>query len=249
MCDFVAGCDGTHGISRQAIPEEVRRIYEKAYPFAWLGILAETPPVAKKIVYVNSPFGFALFSMRSASLSRNYLQVGVEERLEEWPEARIWEELRRRLGGAASIKPGPLRERILTPLHSLVVEPMQFGRLFLAGDAAHVVPPTGAKGLNLAVCDAVVLARALVAYYRRGDEVGLRQYTETCARHVWQAEHFSWWMTLLLHWLEDPFDHQVQRAQLRYLISHEAPQRYLAENYTGLLTSGLYVEWVPIGEG
>ena len=231
--DFVAGCDGSHGVCRAAIPHTVRRVHQRAYPFAWLGILAEAPPASHELIYVNHPRGFALFSMRSPRLSRNYVQVRAEERLEDWPDSRVWEELERRLAGAARVTPGPVLEKSLAPLRSLVVEPMQHGRLFLAGDAAHVVPPTGAKGLNLAVCDVVVLSRALADYYRAGDETGLRSYTEWCLEHVWQAEHFSWWMTQLLHRLDDPFEEGMQRAR-----------RYLAENYTGLHTSLRYTEWV-----
>ncbi len=245
--DFVAGCDGSHGVCRSAIPESARRVYQRAYPFAWLGILAEAPPASHELIYVNHPRGFALFSMRSPRLSRNYLQVAADEPLEDWPDARIWEELERRLDRAAPLLPGPVLEKSLAPLRSLVVEPMQHGRLFLAGDAAHVVPPTGAKGLNLAVCDVVVLGRALVDYYRTGDESGLRTYTQRCLEHVWQAEHFSWWMTHLLHRLDDPFEEGMQGAQLRALRRSEAARRYLAENYTGVHTSLRYVEWVPLG--
>jgi p-hydroxybenzoate 3-monooxygenase len=245
-CDFVAGCDGSHGIARQTLPESVRTVYQRVYPFAWLGILAEAAPASDELIYVRHPRGFALFSMRTPTLSRNYLQVRAEESLDAWPDDHIWEELRRRVDGVASIRPGPVRERSLAVLHSLVVEPMQHGRLFLAGDAAHVVPPTGAKGLNLAVCDVIVLAKALTAYYRNGDEAGLRGYTDTCLQHVWQAEHFSWWMTNLLHLLEDPFEDRLQRAHLRALVRTEAAQRYLAGNYVGLHTSGRYVDQVPL---
>lgn len=245
-CDFVAGCDGSHSLAREAIPPPARTVYQRAYPYAWLGILAETPPASHELIYVHHPRGFALFSMRSPALSRNYLQVGATESLDAWPDDRIWAELALRLGGVATIRPGPVRERTLAVLHSLVVEPMQYGRLFLAGDAAHVVPPTGAKGLNLAVCDVVVLAGALVAYYRRGTEQGLQGYTEACPQHVWQAEHFSWWMTNLLHRLEDPFEDRLQRAHLRALLRSEAARRYLAENYVGLPTSGRYVERLPL---
>ncbi len=244
--DFVAGCDGSHGITRSALPTSVRRMYERAYPFAWLGILAEAPPASHELIYVRHPRGFALFSMRSPTLSRNYLQVRGDESLDAWPDDRIWEELARRLDRTASLTPGPVREKGLTPLRSLVVEPMQYGRLFLAGDAAHVVPPTGAKGLNLAVCDVVVLARALREYYRSADETGLRTYTERCLEHVWQAEYFSWWMTNLLHRLEDPFEEGMQQAQLRVLRRSEAARRYLAENYTGVHTSLRYVDWAPL---
>ncbi len=244
--DFVAGCDGSHGICRSALPDSVRRVHHRAYPFAWLGILAEAPPASHELIYVNHPRGFALFSMRSPKLSRNYVQVRADEPMEDWPDHRIWEELARRLDGAAPLTPGPVLEKSLAPLRSLVVEPMQYGRLFLAGDAAHVVPPTGAKGLNLAVCDVVVLSRALADYYRKGEEAGLRAYTERCLEHVWQAEHFSWWMTQLLHRLDDSFEEGMQRAQLRVLRRSEAARRYLAENYTGVHTSVRYVDWVPL---
>lgn len=244
--DFVAGCDGSHGICRSALPDSVRRVHHRAYPFAWLGILAEAPPASHELIYVNHPRGFALFSMRSPKLSRNYVQVRADEPMEDWPDHRIWEELARRLDGAAPLTPGPVLEKSLAPLRSLVVEPMQYGRLFLAGDAAHVVPPTGAKGLNLAVCDVVVLSRALADYYRKGEEAGLRAYTQRCLEHVWQAEHFSWWMTQLLHRLDDAFEEGMQRAQLRALRRSEAARRYLAENYTGVHTSVRYVDWVPL---
>lgn len=248
-CDFVAGCDGSHSLSREAVPPPARTVYQRAYPSAWLGILAETPPASHELIYVHHPRGFALFSMRSPTLSRNYLQVRADESLDAWPDDRIWAELALRLDGVATIRPGPVRERTLAVLHSLVVEPMQYGRLFLAGDAAHVVPPTGAKGLNLAVCDVVVLADALIAYYRRGDEQGLQGYTAACLQHVWQAEHFSWWMTNLLHRLEDPFEDRLQRAHLRALLRSEAGRRYLAENYVGLHTSGRYVDRLPLAGG
>jgi len=244
--DFVAGCDGSHGICRSTIPDSARRVHQRAYPFAWLGILAEAPPASHELIYVNHPRGFALFSMRSPRLSRNYVQVRADEPLEDWPDGRIWEELQRRLDRAARLTPGPVLEKSLAPLRSLVVEPMQHGRLFLAGDAAHVVPPTGAKGLNLAVCDVVVLGRALVDYYRHGEEAGLRSYTERCLEHVWQAQHFSWWMTQLLHRLDDPFEEGMQQAQLRALRRSEAARRYLAENYTGVHTSLRYVDWLPL---
>lgn len=243
-CDFVAGCDGSHGIAREAIPAGTLHVYTRSYPFAWLGILAQARPAHTELIYVNHPQGFALFSMRSPTLSRNYLQVAADERLEAWPDERLWDELQRRVGEAARIESGPILERSLTPIRSVVVEPMQYGRLFLAGDAAHVVPPTGAKGMNLAVADVVVLAKALAAYYHRGDESELRAYTATCLRHVWQAEYFSWWMTTLLHRLEDPFEQRIQRSLLAQLTQSETLARHLAENYVGLHTSGPYAEWV-----
>jgi p-hydroxybenzoate 3-monooxygenase len=244
-CDFVVGADGSHSRLRAQIPEA--RLHQKNYPFAWLGILAEAPPAAEELIYASHPRGFALFSMRSPTRSRNYLQVGVEERLEDWPEERIWAELNERLGGVAEVRPGPLLEKSLTPLRSLVLEPMQHGRFFLMGDAAHVVPPTGAKGMNLALSDAVLLYRALLAYYRRGEEGHLLRYTQDALRHVWQAELFSYFMTTLLHTPTDPFDDGLRTAQLRHLAESPHLQRFLAENYVGLYTSGRYPGWV--GEG
>lgn len=244
-CDFVVGADGSHSRLRGQIPGA--RLHQKNYPFAWLGILAEAPPAAEELIYASHPRGFALFSMRSPTRSRNYLQVGVEERLEDWPEERIWAELNERLGGVAEVRPGPLLEKSLTPLRSLVLEPMQHGRFFLMGDAAHVVPPTGAKGMNLALSDAVLLYRALLAYYRRGEEGHLLRYTQDALRHVWQAELFSYFMTTLLHTPADPFDDGLRTAQLRHLAESPHLQRFLAENYVGLYTSGRYPGWV--GEG
>ncbi|RDI94796.1 4-hydroxybenzoate 3-monooxygenase [Meiothermus sp. QL-1] len=241
ICDFAVGADGSHSGLRSQIPGV--RVHQKHYPYAWLGILAEAPPAAEELIYASHPRGFALFSMRSPTRSRNYLQVGVEERLEDWPEERIWAELNLRLGGVARVEPGPLLEKSLTPLRSLVVEPMQHGRFFLAGDAAHVVPPTGAKGMNLALCDAVLLCRALLAYYRRGEEGPLLRYTQDALRHVWQAELFSYFMTTLLHTPDDPFENGLRLAQLRHLAESPHLQRFLAENYVGLYTSGRYAFW------
>lgn len=237
-CDFVVGADGSHSRLRAQIPGA--RVHQKIYPFAWLGILAEAPPAAEELIYASHPRGFALFSMRSPTRSRNYLQVAVEEKLENWPEERIWEELNERLGGVAEVRPGPLLEKSLTPLRSLVVEPMQHGRFFLMGDAAHVVPPTGAKGMNLALCDAVLLYRALLTYYRRGEEGRLLRYTQDALRHVWQAELFSYFMTTLLHTPADSFDEGLRTAQLRHVAESPHLQRFLAENYVGLYTSGRY---------
>ncbi|PZA07669.1 MULTISPECIES: 4-hydroxybenzoate 3-monooxygenase [unclassified Meiothermus] len=241
-CEFVVGADGSHSRLRAQIPGA--RLYQKNYPFAWLGILAEALPAAEELIYASHPRGFALFSMRSPTRSRNYLQVGVEERLEDWPEERIWAELSERLAGVAEVRPGPLLEKSLTPLRSLVVEPMQHGRFFLMGDAAHVVPPTGAKGMNLALSDAVLLYRALLAYYRRGEEGFLLGYTQDALRHVWQAELFSYFMTTLLHTPADPFDDGLRTAQLRHLAESPHLRRFLAENYVGLYTSGRYAGWV-----
>ncbi len=233
--EFVVGADGSHSLARQAIPQA--RIHQRAYPFAWLGILAETPPAAEELIYASSPRGFALFSMRSPTLSRNYLQVPLQERLEDWPAERIWEELERRLEGVARLRPGPLLEKSLTPLRSFVLEPMQHGRLFLAGDAAHVVPPTGAKGMNLALCDVALLYRGFLAYYQQQDSKPLEDYTQEALEHVWQAELFSWWMTQLLHRLEDSFEEGLRWGLLRQLSQSRALQTFLAENYVGRYTS------------
>lgn len=248
-CDFVAGCDGFHGVSREAVPPGVLTVYSHDYPLAWLGILAETRPAREELIYSHHPRGFALFSMRSPTLSRNYLQVAPDEPLEDWPDERIWEELARRVEPAARIVPGPIIERGITQLRSFVVEPMQYGRLFLAGDAAHIVAATGAKGLNLAVADVVVLARALEQYYHRRDETGLRQYSAVCLQHVWQGQYFAWWWTVLLHRVDDPFTTRMQDTQLRHLTRSPTLARHLAEHYVGLHTSGRYVEWVPPSGG
>jgi p-hydroxybenzoate 3-monooxygenase len=244
-CDFVAGCDGFHGISRDAVPAGALTTFTRDYPLAWLGILAQTRPAHEELIYAYNPAGCALFSMRSPTLSRNYLQVAPDERLEDWPDGRIWDELQRRVERAARIQAGPIVERGITQMRSFVAEPMQFGRLFLAGDAAHIVPATGAKGMNLAVADVVVLARALDRHYHRGDETDLRQYSTTCLRHAWQAEYFSYWMTTLLHRVDDPFAARLQEIQLHHLTRSPTLARHLAEHYVGLHTSGLYVDWVP----
>lgn len=239
VCDFVVGADGSHSLLRSQIPRA--RIHQKTYPFAWLGVLAQTKPAAEELIYASHPRGFALFSMRSPSLARNYLQVPAEEQLEDWPDERIWEELRLRLGGVAEVQPGPLLDKSLIPLRSFVLEPMQYGKFFLMGDAAHIVPPTGAKGMNLALCDAVLLYQALRAYYRkRKDYALLERYTQEALRHVWQAELFSYFMTTLLHTLADPFDDGLRQAQLRHLGESLPLQQFLAENYVGLHTSGRY---------
>jgi p-hydroxybenzoate 3-monooxygenase len=235
-CDVVAGCDGFHGVCRPAIPAGVLTEYSREYPFGWLGILAQVAPASEELIYAWNDAGFALHSMRSPELSRLYLQCRPDEDLDEWPDERIWAELQARLGlpGFA----GPIVERGVTPMRSYVVEPMQHGRLFLAGDAAHIVPPTGAKGLNLAVRDVAVLADALVRWYEAGDESGLAAYSERCLRRVWRAEHFSWFMTSMLHRSPgaDPFEAKLQLAQLRYVTTSESQARALAENYVGLET-------------
>src|SRR4051794_19450517 len=238
-CDIVAGCDGFHGVCRPSIPDGVLRVYEREYPFAWLGILAEVAPSSDELVYCHHERGFALLSMRSPQISRLYLQVDPGERIEDWPDERIWGELHERLataGGDWELREGPLIEKGITPMRSFVVEPMQHERLYLAGDAAHIVPPTGAKGLNLAVADVRVLAGALVAQLRDGDRSGLDAYSETCLRRVWRVQHFSWWMTSMLHRLggDDPYEPKLQIAQLEYVCRSRAAATSLAENYVGL---------------
>ena len=237
-CDFIGGCDGFHGVCRVSVPEHALTIHERVYPFAWLGILAETPPVSPELIYCHHVRGFALFSMRSPALSRLYIQCAPDEHLDEWPDERIWDELRLRLGGdaAAALRSAPALEKSVTPMRSFVAQPMRFGRLFLAGDAAHIVPPTGAKGLNLAAADVHVLARALTAFYASGGTALLEAYSDTCLRRVWRAQRFSWWMTSMLHRFpgRNPFDDQVQLAELDYVTSSQAASTALAENYVGL---------------
>jgi p-hydroxybenzoate 3-monooxygenase len=236
-CDVVAGCDGFHGVSRASIPAGVLTEYERVYPFAWLGILAEVAPSTEELIYAYHERGFALHSLRSPELSRLYVQVPAGEDLADWPDERVWSELHFRLGREGwKLDEGPVVEKGIAPLRSFVAEPMRYGRLFLAGDAAHIVPPTGAKGLNLAVADVVVLARALTELFATGSEIGLDTYSDTCLRRVWQAERFSWWMTSMLHRFPDegPFLERLQLAELRYVTSSEAAARTLAENYVGL---------------
>jgi p-hydroxybenzoate 3-monooxygenase len=238
-CDIVAGCDGFHGISRPTVPDAVLRIYEREYPFAWLGILAEVAPSSEELIYCHHERGFALHSMRSPTLTRLYLQCAPDADIEEWPDERIWEELQTRLATADGdfvLEQGPLVEKGITPMRSFVAEPLRHGRLFLAGDAAHIVPPTGAKGLNLAAADVRVLSEALGAWYDGGDESGLDAYSDTCLRRVWRVQHFSWWMTSMLHRFggDDPFEPRLQRSQLHYVVSSRAAATTLAENYVGL---------------
>ena len=237
-CDFIAGCDGFHGICRASIPADRLELFERVYPFAWLGILANTRPVSDELIYTSSPRGFALFSMRSTRVSRLYLQCTPDEDLNEWSDDRIWTELQRRLGPEASagMETGPSTEKSIAPMRSFVAEPMRWGNLFLAGDAAHIVPPTGAKGLNLAVADVRVLAQAFDTYYRTGSADRLDAYSDTCLKRVWKAQRFSWWLTSLLHRFPDrsAFDGRVQRAELQYVLDSAAGQQTLAENYTGL---------------
>ena len=236
-CDFVAGCDGYHGICRQSVPSDAIRTFERLYPFGWLGILADVPPVAHELIYSNHERGFALCSMRSNSRSRYYVQCGLDEKLEAWPDSRVWDELRARLPEdiAAAMVTGPSIEKSIAPLRSFVVEPLRFGRLFLVGDAAHIVPPTGAKGLNLAAADVRFLYRALLEYYRTGLPRALDRYSEMSLRRTWKAVRFSWWFTSISHrFSDDPFAKQLQLAELDYLFGSTAALTSLAENYVGL---------------
>ena len=232
-CEFVAGCDGSHGVARTSLPQS-GDVYEHSYPFAWLGILARTPPASNELIYAYHERGFALHSMRSPEISRLYLQVDADDTMEAWPEARIWDELRLRLA-EPELQPGEIIEDGITPMRSMVSEPMQRGRLFLAGDAAHIVPATGAKGMNLALADVKVLAQALTAWYRSKSRDLLDRYSEMCLRRVWRAEQFSAWMTGLLHRdpARDPFDHKLRLSYLRYIVTSEAAATTLAENYVG----------------
>ena len=237
ICDFIAGCDGFHGICRPSIPEGVLTFYERDYPFGWLGILADAPPSSQELIYSNHERGFALLSMRSPKISRLYLQCEPEEDLEQWPDERIWEELDARLGVEEwKLARGPVLQKGITGMRSFVVEPMQFARMFLAGDAAHIVPPTGAKGLNLAAADVRVLAKALTDYYKSGSMSLLARYSQIALRRIWKAQRFSWWMTSMLHRFhgENSFDHRRQLAELDYVTSSRAAALSLAENYVGL---------------
>ena len=235
-CDVVAGCDGFHGVCRPAI-EHVLTQFSREYEFAWLGILAEARPSSDELVYAHHERGFALLSLRSPTVSRLYLQCRPDEDLAEWPDERIWDELRRRVElDGLPLNEGQVLEKGVTGMRSFVAQPMQHGRLFLAGDAAHIVPPTGAKGLNLAIHDVTYLAEALERWYGTGDESALAAYSDRCLARVWRAEHFSWWMTSMLHKVsDDPFDFQLQLSQLRYVVGSEAAARSLAENYVGLV--------------
>jgi p-hydroxybenzoate 3-monooxygenase len=237
-CDFVAGCDGSHGVCRAAIPEGVLTVFERTYPFAWLGILVQAAPSHDELIYAQHDRGFALFSMRSPERTRLYLQVAPDDRIEGWSDERIWEELHARLETSDGwrINEGPILERSITAIRSSVVEPMHVGRLYLAGDAAHIVPPTGAKGMNLAMADVRVLARALVAYFKKGDGRDLERYSQACLLRVWRAEHFSWWMTSMLHRFpdDDGFQRRLRRSQLDYVTRSRAAAASLAENYVGL---------------
>jgi p-hydroxybenzoate 3-monooxygenase len=237
-CDFIAGCDGSHGVCRPSVPAGVVQVYEREYPFAWLGILAQAAPSSEELVYSLHERGFGLYSMRSPEITRLYLQVAPDEKLENWPDGKIWDELMARLQSSDGWRPnrGAILQKGITGMHSLVIEPMRCGRLFLAGDAAHIVPPTGAKGLNLAVADIRVLARALTAFYREGREDLLDRYSDQCLRRVWNVQRFSWWMTSMLHRAPggNEFDYRRQLAELDYVTSSRAAMTSLAENYTGL---------------
>jgi len=237
-CDFIAACDGFHGISRQAIPSRILRVHEKTYPFGWLGILAQVPPASDELIYTYHEQGFALLSMRSPEISRLYLQCSPDEDIANWPDDRIWDELRFRMAthDGWTLKDGPVLQKGITPMRSFVAQPMQFGKLFLLGDAAHIVPPTGAKGLNLAVSDVRVLTKALTDFYKTGKTEGLEGYSEKCLRRVWKVQRFSWWMTSMLHRFpnEDGFSHNIHLAELDYVTSSRAAATTLAENYVGL---------------
>ena len=235
-CDVVAGCDGFHGVCRASIPDGVLSEFSREYPFGWLGILAAVAPSSDELIYSHHDRGFALLSLRSPELSRLYIQCRPDEDLDEWSDDRIWEELQARLELPGwTLAEGPVLEKVVTGMRSHVVEPMRYGRLFLAGDAAHIVPPTGAKGLNLAIRDVQLLAEAIAAWYRTGNEEQLDRYSERCLPRVWRAEHFSWWMTSMLHLPpgDDPFDRQLRLSQLRYVTASQAAATSLAENYVG----------------
>ncbi|BAE49063.1 4-hydroxybenzoate 3-monooxygenase [Paramagnetospirillum magneticum] len=236
-CDFIAGCDGYHGVCRASVPKDALRTFERVYPFGWLGLLSDTPPVNHELIYAKSERGFALCSQRSLTRSRYYLQVPLSEKVEDWSDERFWGELRQRLDGRANdaLVTGPSLEKSIAPLRSFVAEPMRFGRLFLAGDAAHIVPPTGAKGLNLAASDVRTLGHALIEFYG-GSLEGIDRYSERCLRRIWKAERFSWWMTNLLHRFPDtpPFEQRALEAELDYVVHSLAGRTTIAENYVGL---------------
>jgi p-hydroxybenzoate 3-monooxygenase len=236
-CNFIAGCDGFHGVSRKSVPPGAIKTYERVYPFGWLGLLSDTPPVSEELIYVRHELGFALCSMRSPTRSRYYLQCSLAEDIDAWPDERFWDELKLRLDSEARecLLTGPSIEKSIAPLRSFVAEPMRFGRLLLAGDAAHIVPPTGAKGLNLAASDVRYLAQALAEHYKERSDTGLDHYSERALARVWKAERFSWWMTMLLHTFPNrPFDQKMQLAELDYLFRSRAAITAFAENYVGL---------------
>lgn len=238
QCDYIAGCDGFHGVSRASVPRDRIKEFERVYPFGWMGILTDTPPVSHELIYSNHERGFALCSMRSLTRSRYYVQCPLTDSVDDWSDERFWDELRARLdpSAAAALQTGPSIEKSIAPLRSFVAEPMRFGRLFLAGDAAHIVPPTGAKGLNLAASDVCYLSHALIDHYRSGKDSALNTYSERALRRIWKAERFSWWMTTVLHRFPDTgdFGQRIQEAELDYLFSSEAASKSLAENYVGL---------------
>jgi p-hydroxybenzoate 3-monooxygenase len=236
-CDFIAGCDGFHGVSRRSIPAAALKIFERVYPFGWLGLLADVPPPWHELIYASSERGFALASMRSPTRVRCYLQCSVEDKVENWSDERFWDEFRLRLGGslADSIPNAPSIEKSIAPLRSFVAEPLRFGRLFLAGDAAHIVPPTGAKGLNLAVSDVLYLYEAFRGFFRERSEASLDEYSPRCLKRIWRAERFSWWMTEKLHHFPgDAFAARIQQTEIEYLFESRAAQVSMAENYVGL---------------
>lgn len=236
-CDYIAGCDGFHGVARKSVPADAIKTFERVYPFGWLGVLSETPPVAPELIYANHPRGFALCSMRSDVLSRYYVQCSLDDKVEEWSDERFWTELKKRLPEdvAARLVTGPSIEKSIAPLRSFVTEPMKFGRLFLVGDAAHIVPPTGAKGLNLAASDVYTLYHSLRKTYHEGRSDLLEKYSEICLRRIWKAERFSWWMTSVLHkFSDDPFSQRIQLAELEYYTGSLAGRTTIAENYVGL---------------
>ncbi len=243
-CDFIAGCDGYHGVSRASVPAAALQTFERVYPFGWLGVLSETPPVSHELIYSNHERGFALCSMRSTTRSRYYVQCALDDKVESWSDAAFWNELRCRLdpAAAAALVTGPSIEKSIAPLRSFVAEPMRFGRLFLAGDAAHIVPPTGAKGLNLATADVGYLSRALAEHYAGKSDAGIDAYSQTCLRRIWRAERFSWWFTSLMHKFPETgaFGRKMQAAELDYLVHSTAASTVLAENYVGLpLAAGI----------
>jgi p-hydroxybenzoate 3-monooxygenase len=238
QCDFIAGCDGYHGVSRASVPGGAVTSYERVYPFGWLGILSDTPPVSHELIYSNHERGFALCSMRSQTRSRYYIQCSLEDKPEDWSDQAFWDELRRRLGPETAEKmvTGPSIEKSIAPLRSFVAEPMRFGRLFLAGDAAHIVPPTGAKGLNLAASDVRYLSRALIEHYTEHSDAGIEAYSDACLRRVWKASRFSWWFTSLMHKFPEngPIGYKLQHAELDYVVNSRAASTVMAENYVGL---------------
>ncbi|MFD0917145.1 4-hydroxybenzoate 3-monooxygenase [Pseudahrensia aquimaris] len=237
-CDYIAGCDGFHGVSRQTIPQDILKTFERVYPFGWMGVLVEKPPVSDELIYANHQRGFALCSMRSPTRSRYYVQCPTTDKVEDWSDARFWDELAVRIGPqvAANLETGDSFEKSIAPLRSFVAEPMRFGNLFLCGDAAHIVPPTGAKGLNLAIADVRILSRGLIEHYKRAQDAYLEAYSQTCLKRVWKVERFSWYMSTMLHQFPEfsGFEKRMQRAEFDYLAGSEAASQALAENYVGL---------------